>query len=175
MKAKKLIHAALIVAGLAVAQSSLPAAAQTKTPNSGDRIGSWEYKCEAIAKDQTICGLIQRIADKGTKKEVLGVTVRPVSKKENRLAIVITAPLGIFLGTGIAGKVDDGKQFKFNLQQCTRSGCDAAIILNDDLLAQLRKGKRLLVGFKARAGAKTIIIPVDLKGFDEGVGYIFKK
>ena len=63
----------------------------------------------------------------------------------------VTAPLGIFLGSGIGGKIDDGEQFKFNLQSCTQRACQAAIAVENDQLTELKKGERLLIGFKARA------------------------
>lgn len=163
------IRLALSTAILGVfAGTVAPAVAQTEKPKIGDRIGDWVYQCQAVSADQNICGLLQNIADRGTKKQVLGVAVRPLGN-DGRLAMLVTAPLGIFLGSGIGGKVDAGEQFKFNLQSCTQRGCQAAIELKEPLLSDLRKGTRLIVGFKARADSKTIAIPVSLTGFTAGL------
>lgn len=159
---------------LAIATTASPLIAQTTKPKVGDRIGDWVYQCQALAADKTVCGLLQNIADRGTQKQVLNVAISPLGNT-GRLAMLVTAPLGIFLGTGIGGKVDDGKQFSFNLQSCTQRGCQAAIEIKDDLLAELRKGNRLIVGFKARRDSKTIAIPVSLKGISAGLNAISSK
>ena len=156
------------LAGLVALAVSAPAAAQDTTPRVGERIGDWTFQCQAVAANQNVCGIIQTIADNNTKRQVLAVAVRPVGN-EKRLAMFVTAPLGIFLGSGIGGKIDDGEQFKFQLQTCNQRGCQAAIAVADDRLAELKKGKRMLVGFKARADANTITIPVSLDGFTAGL------
>lgn len=130
----------------------------------GERIGDWIFQCQAVAADQNVCGIIQTITNNNTRRQVLAIEVRPVGK-EKRIAMFVTSPLGIFLGSGIGGKIDDGDQFKFNLQSCTQQGCQAAIALENDRLEALKKGQRLLVGFKAPADANTITVPVSLKGF----------
>lgn len=156
---------------LAAVCFGLPAAAQQAQPKVGDRIGDWVYQCQTVKQNQTVCGLVQNIADRGTRKQVLGVAVREFGS-DNRLAMLVTAPLGIFLGSGIGGKVDDGEQFAFNLQSCSQRGCQGAIEINDRLLEQLKKGSRLMVGFKARPNEDTVVIPVSLKGFTAGIAAI---
>ena len=37
------------------------------------------------------------------------------------------------------------------------------------MLADLKKGERLIIGFKARADSKTIAVPVSHKGFTGGL------
>tara|TARA_R110000787_G_scaffold20496_1_gene60799 strand:+ start:720 stop:1235 length:516 start_codon:yes stop_codon:yes gene_type:complete len=161
-------------AALALLLLGGPATAQDVKPKIGDRIGDWVYQCQAVSAEETVCGLIQNIADRGTKQQVLGVAIRPIGP-DNRLAMLVTAPLGIFLGTGIGGKVDDEPQFAFNLQSCSQRGCQAAIELKDKLLADMKKGTRLVVGFKARPEEKTIAVPVSLTGFTAGLNAIGKK
>ena len=143
-------------------------AAQEAKPKVGERIGDWVFQCQAPSATDTVCGLVQNIADRGTKRQVLGIAVRPIGT-DGRLAMLVTAPLGIFLGSGIGGKIDDGEQFAFNLQSCNQSGCQAAIELKDQMLADLKSGKRLIVGFKVRPDTKTIAVPVSLDGFTRGL------
>lgn len=154
--------------GLFLLAFSGTAMAQDSKPKVGERIGDWTFQCQAVAADQNVCGIIQTIADNNTRRQVLAIAVRPVGK-DKRIAMFVTAPLGIFLGSGIGGKIDDGEQFKFNLQSCTQRGCQAAIAIENDRLDALKKGQRMLVGFKARADANTITVPVSLKGFTAGL------
>jgi invasion protein IalB len=152
--------ATMLFAGTAIAQD-----AKLKV---GERIGDWTFQCQAVSADQNVCGLLQTIADNKSRQQVLVVAVRHVGE-EKKLGMFVTAPLGIFLGSGIGGKVDDGEQFKFNLQTCTQRGCQAATAIEGKRLKELKKGNRLLIGFKAHANAKTITVPVSLKGFTAGL------
>lgn len=177
----KVFAAALL--GLAVALSTAPAAAQDTKPGAtdaepkvGQRIGDWFFQCQALSANENICGLIQSISDNRTKRQIVAVAVRYAGKGKNqRLGMFVTAPLGIFLGSGIGGKIDDEKQFKFNLQSCSQRGCQAGIEIKGKQLAALKKGKRLIIGFKARADAKTIAVPVSLTGFSDGLKAISAK
>lgn len=153
---------------------TLPATAQEAKPKVGDRIGDWTFQCQAVAADQNICGLVQVIADNNTRRQILSVAVRTVGK-EKRLALLVTAPLGIFLGAGIGGKIDEGEQFKFNLQSCTQRGCQGGLELKGKQLAELKKGNRLLIGFKGRPDSNTVTVPVSLKGFTAGLKAIGAK
>ena len=157
--------------GIAALAFSGTALAQDSKPEVSERIGDWTFQCQAVAADQYVCGIIQTIADNNTRRqilEILAVAVRPVGT-EKRIAMFVTVPLGIFLGSGISGKIDDGEQFKFNLQSCTQRGCQAALAMEKDRLEALKKGQRMLIGFKARTDANTIMVPVSLKGFTAGL------
>ena len=84
-------------------------------------------------------------------------------------AMFVTVPLGIFLGTGIGGKIDAGETFTFLLQSCTVRGCQAALEITPPMRETLSKGQRLLIGFKPNAQANTVTIPVSLDGFTDGL------
>lgn len=162
--------------GLAAAMflAAAPAHAQdaktAATPKVGERIGDWIFQCQALSATENICGLVQTIVDNKTKRQVVGIAIRYAGKgADRRLGMFVTVPLGIFLGSGVGGKIDDGDQFKFNLQSCNQRGCQAAIEVKKDMVSELKKGKRLIVGFKARADSNTIAVPVSLKGFTAGL------
>ena len=134
------------------------------------------FQCQAVTAAENICGLVQTIIDNKTKRQVVGIAIRFAGKDaERRLGMFVTVPLGIFLGSGVGGKIDDDKQFKFNLQNCNQRGCQAALEIKKDMLAELKKGNRLIVGFKARADSNTIAVPVSLKGFTAGLKSISAK
>ena len=156
--------------GLAAAFIALPAIAQDAKPKLGERIGDWVFQCQALSADENICGLVQTIIDNKTKRQVVGIAVRYAGQGEKkRLGMFVTVPLGIFLGSGIGGKIDTSEQFKFNLITCNQRGCQGATEIKASMLAGLKKGERLIIGFKARADTKTIAVPVSLKGFTAGL------
>ena len=156
--------------GLAAAFIALPATAQDAKLKVGERIGDWVFQCQAVTASDNICGLVQTIIDNKTKRQVVGVAIRYAGTGDKkRLSMFVTVPLGIFLGSGIGGKIDTLDQFKFNLQSCNPRGCQGAVEITAAMLAELKKGQRLIVGFKARADSKTIGVPVSLKGLTEAV------
>lgn len=156
--------------GLAIAFLSAPAAAQDAKPKVGERIGDWVFQCQALSATENICGMVQTVIDNKTKRQIVGIAVRYAGKDDKRrLGLFVTVPLGIYLGSGIGGKIDSSEQFKFNLQSCNQRGCQGATEIKPDMLADLKKGQRLIVGFKARADSKTIAVPISLKGFTDGL------
>lgn len=145
-------------------------------PKVGERIGDWVFQCQAVTAVQNICGLVQTIVDKNTKRQVVGIAIRYAGAgAERRLGMFVTVPLGIFLGSGVGGRIDHGEQFSFNMQNCNQRGCQAALEIKNDMLSELKKGNRLIVGFKARANSNTIAIPVSLKGITAGLKSIDAK
>ena len=88
-------------------------------PTVDDRIGDWTIQCKALSKAQTVCALTQTIVNTRTKQPVLRVTLRKLGESGN-LDLIVDAPLGIDLVTGMIGKVDKGKQFTFVWQSCTK-------------------------------------------------------
>lgn len=158
------------ILGIAAAFFALPAAAQEAKPKVGERIGDWVFQCQALSATENICGMVQTIIDNKTKRQVVGIAIRYAGKGDKkRLGMFVTVPLGIYLGSGIGGKIDSSDQFKFNLQSCNQRGCQGATEISSAMLADLKKGQRLIVGFKARADSKTIAVPVSLKGFTDSL------
>jgi invasion protein IalB len=141
--------------GLAIALSTVPATAQDTKPAAtdakpkvGQRIGDWFFQCQALSANENISGLMQNFFDNRTKRQIVGVAVRYAGKgKDQRLGMFVTVPLGIFLGSGIGGKIDGEKQFKFNLQSCktaklqscSQRRCQAGIEIKGKQLAALKK------------------------------------
>ena len=139
-----------------------PSNAVTKV---GDRIGDWNFQCKAVSEKQNICALIQTLINSETKERVLTLVLRRAGK-EKKLALFATAPLGIFLASGIAGKIDDGKPFKFVWQRCTTKGCQAATVVDAELEKALKGGKELMIGFETD---QTIALGASLKGIAKGI------
>jgi invasion protein IalB len=139
-----------------------------QAPKVGERIGDWTFQCQALTASDTRCVIFQQLINQKNRRPVLRATLAPLGEKKN-LGLIVLAPLGIFLGSGIAGKVDEGKQFKFILQRCTQQGCQAAIQVTDTLKAELQKGKRLVIAFKPTANGKPVQLAVSLNGVAAGL------
>jgi invasion protein IalB len=161
----------LLLSAEAVAQrvpANPPAeAAGKQLPRVGERIGDWTFRCQALTASETRCSISQ-VAFNPQKKPVVRATFLGIGKNK-KLGLVVLAPLGIFLGTGVAGKIDEGKQFKFVLQRCSQQGCRAAIEVSDKMRSALQKGSRLALAFKMRANANAVLVPISLKGFTKAL------
>ena len=160
----------LVLKCLVLALVASPVYAQAKKAKVGDRIGAWTFQCQAISADQNVCALVQAVLNKKTNKQVMRAVIRSVGAgKAQKMGLFITLPLGIFLAPGVAGKVDEGKQFSFVLQACREGGCEAAIELDSKLQKAMKSGKTLVVGFKTSAGADAVGIPLSLNGITAGL------
>ena len=146
----------------------LSAGAGHGQPNMGDRIGDWTFQCKALSKAQTVCALTQTIVNARTNERVLRVILRKLGESGN-LALIVVAPLGIHLATGMVGKVDKGKQFTFVWQSCTNQGCSAAVEVDDTLGWTMKAGKQLLIAYKPGANIDAVKYAVSLRGITKGL------
>ena len=86
--------------------------------------------------------------------------------------ISIDLPLGVTLAPGAAINVDDGQQLDWPYLQCTNAGCAISNKLDGELLSALKRGKILLVAYRAWGAEKNTIIRVPLKGFTKAFNSI---
>ena len=86
--------------------------------------------------------------------------------------ISIDLPLGVTLAPGAAIKVDDGQQLNWPYLQCTNAGCAISNKLDGELLSALKRGKILLVAYRAWGSEKNTLIRVPLKGFTKAFNSI---
>ncbi len=138
-------------------------------PKGGERFGDWRFQCKALPTNQNVCVLSQTLVNAETKKPILSLVLRRVGK-DKKLVLMTIVPLGVFLAPGIAGKVDDGKRFKFVWQRCTTQGCQAAALVDDKLEKALKAGAHLLIAFQVQPKAKPITLVASLKGVTRGLG-----
>ncbi len=153
--------------GLALGLTITAAQAQT-APKVGDAIGDWIFNCQALSAARTVCVLQQTIVQKESKKPVMRLTLRRLGR-DQKLGLVVRVPLGVYLATGIGGKVDEGEQFNLIWQTCTQQGCQAALSLDDGQKTAMKSGKRLLIGFKGRPDADAVTVAASLKGVTAGL------
>jgi invasion protein IalB len=74
--------------------------------------------------------------------------------------------LGVLLAAGATFQVDDNTAQRLNFRACDRNGCYANSSVSPDVLAALRKGTQLKIGFQNLA-EKPITVPLSLDGFGE--------
>ncbi len=130
----------------------------------------WSIRCNKDEKGKEVaapkrgnCEIFQRLVEKESGKRFVEVAVGFPKDKSAARGIIIV-PLGILLQPGMTMKVDDGKEYKFQVRYCDGNGCFGYVDLNDELLGALRKGTKLTVTFQA-LNKKPISVVITLKDF----------
>ncbi len=129
--------------------------------------GDWQMRCDTppgASGEQ--CALIQNVTAADRENVGLSVIVLKTSDKKSRILRVL-APLGVLLPSGLGLKVDNVDIGRAGFVRCLPNGCIAEVILHDDLIEKLKKGKQATF-IIFQTPEEGIGIPISLKGFSEG-------
>jgi invasion protein IalB len=129
--------------------------------------GDWDLRCETppgAAKEQ--CALLQSVSAEDKPNINLMVIVLKTADGKNRLLRVI-APLGILLPSGLGLKIDDTDVGRAGFVRCLPTGCVAEVVMEDELIDQMKNGKRATF-IIFQTPEEGIGIPLSMGGFKEG-------
>ncbi len=153
------------------AQAASPEAARSAMgPGSVVRetFGAWQVSCHTPpgAKEEK-CALVQRVT--AEDRPNVGLTVlfyRAIGEDKKLLRVMV--PLGVLLPTGLGLKIDGQDVGNAPFLSCSRRGCVAEVVLQDEVIAKMKKGKTavFIIFDTPEAG---IGIPVALQGFSEAL------
>ena len=135
--------------------------------SSKNRRGIWTFAVSAQGPAQgEQCALIQSVTAEDRPNVGLTVIVLKTADQKNRLMRVL-APLGVLLPSGLGLKIDKTDVGRAGFVRCLPNGCVAEVVMNDDLVKQLRTGtSATFIIFQTPE--EGIGIPMALKGFGEG-------
>jgi invasion protein IalB len=169
-----LVAVSLVVLGLghqACAQAASPEAARAAMgPGSivRETYGAWQVSCHTPpgAKEEK-CALLQRVT--AEDRPNVGLTVlfyRAIGEDKKLLRVMV--PLGVLLPTGLGLKIDGEDVGNAPFLSCSKRGCVAEVVLQDEVIAKMKKGKTavFIIFDTPEAG---IGIPVALQGFSEAL------
>ena len=141
-----------------------PAAAQGVVKNT---FGDWQQRCEtpAGAKAEQ-CALVQNVAAEDRPNVTLLVITLKTADAKSRLLRVV-APLGVLLPAGLGLKIDQTDVGRAGFVRCLTTGCVAEVVLEDNLLNQLKTGKTATF-IVFQTPEEGVGIPVSLEGFAPG-------
>lgn len=130
--------------------------------------GDWQIRCDTPAGAQNEqCVLMQFVTAEDRDNVGLTVIVLKTADRQARIMRVL-APLGVLLPSGLGLKIDETDMGRAGFVRCLPNGCVAEVILEDELLQQLRSGATAtFVIFQTPE--EGIGIPISLNGF--GAGY----
>ena len=141
-----------------------PASAQGVVKNT---FGDWQQRCEtpAGAKAEQ-CALVQNVAAEDRPNVTLLVITLKTADAKSRLLRVV-APLGVLLPAGLGLKIDQTDVGRAGFVRCLTTGCVAEVVLEDNLLNQLKTGKTATF-IVFQTPEEGVGIPVSLEGFGPG-------
>src|SRR6266496_4597838 len=129
--------------------------------------GDWQIRCDTPPGAQAEqCALIQSVVAEDRSNAGLTVIVLKTADQKSRLMRVV-APMGVLLPSGLGLKIDQADIGRAGFVRCLPSGCVAEVVMDDNLLKQLRAGQTAtFVIFQTPE--EGIGFPISLKGFGEG-------
>src|SRR5438067_11998728 len=143
---------------------SLPASAQGIVKSI---YGDWQIRCDTPPGAQSEqCALIQSVTAEDRPNVGLTVIVLKTADQKSRLMRVL-APLGVRLPSGLGLKINQADIGRAGFVRCLPNGCVAEVIMDDNLIKQLRSGQTsTFIIFQTPE--EGIGFPMSLKGFGEG-------
>ena len=127
----------------------------------------WQLRCGTAPNAQgELCALVQSVT--AEDRANVGLTVIVVKSTDHKSYLMrAVTPVGVLLPSGLGLKIDQADLGRAGFVRCLPNGCIAEVVLDNNLLKQLRSG-----------GTATFIIfqtpeegigfPMSLKGFSEG-------
>jgi invasion protein IalB len=129
--------------------------------------GDWQIRCDNPPGAQgEQCALIQSVTAEDRPNVGLSVIVLKTADQKTRLLRVL-APLGVLLPSGLGLKIDQADVGRAGFVRCLPNGCVAEVVMDDNLMRQLRTGQNATF-IIFQTPEEGIGIPVSLKGFGDG-------
>ena len=127
----------------------------------------WQVRCDTPPGAQgEQCALIQSVTAEDRPNVGLTVIVLKTADQKSRLMRVL-APLGVLLQSGLGLKIDKTDVGRAGFVRCLPNGCVAEVVMDDNLVKQLRSGQTATF-IIFQTPEEGIGIPMGLKGFGEG-------
>lgn len=109
---------------------------------------------------QTVDGQLQTVG------RLLNLTIVYLNTDEERVPFMsLQMPLGVDLRPGAVMRVDEESETALEFLRCTEAGCDSSARVTPELLAQLRAGSMLRVGFRPWGSEQVTAVEASLIGF----------
>jgi invasion protein IalB len=127
----------------------------------------WQVRCDTPPGAQgEQCALMQSVTAEDRANVGLTVIVLKTADQKSKLMRVV-APMGVLLPSGLGLKIDQVDVGRAGFVRCLPSGCVAEVVMDDNLIKQLRTGvTATFIIFQTPE--EGIGFPMSLKGFGDG-------
>lgn len=124
----------------------------------------WALECGTPeGRESDTCYMFQNIVVKDSGQRLLHTAVGYAGDGRTPM-LLLTAPLGVHLPSGLRLQIDEGETMRLPFERCTSRGCHAAATLEPEVVAALKAGLELKVTFGDGA-SEPVTLPVSLQGF----------
>ncbi len=166
-----IVACAVAVAALALPHGAQAQQTQVSPPREGTvkaQHGDWQLICKPPppgAKHE-VCALVQSVT--AEDRSNVGLTVYFQKFSNGTRVLRVFAPLGVLLPPGLGLKIDDKDVGHAPFVRCHSFACYAQVVVDDNLVEQLRTGKTaIFIIFQTEEAG--IGIPVSLAGFGKAL------
>ncbi len=129
--------------------------------------GDWQVRCDTPPGARAEqCALWQHVTAEDRPNVGLVVVVLKTADRRNRLMRVL-APLGVLLPSGLGLTIDGNNVGRVQFERCLPSGCEALVVMDDNLLNQMSSGQSATF-IIFQTPEEGIGVPVSLNGFKPG-------
>ena|SRR5271165_2797518 len=157
-----LLAAVIVLAALGASAKEAAAQGAVKSVHS-----DWQVRCDTPPGAQgEQCALIQSVTAEDRANVGLTVIVLKTADHKSKLMRVV-APVGVLLPSGLGLKIDQVDVGRAGFVRCLPNGCVAEVVMDDNLLKQLRTGQTATF-IIFQTPEEGIGFPMSLKGFGEG-------
>jgi invasion protein IalB len=162
----------IILVGLAAMGAMLPATAQEAAAPKADAQSvsqppqqPWATQCSAAARKAPLnCTMEQNVIVRETGRPIARISIQVGAAEPRKPALILHVPLSLSIGAGITMQIDEAEPLKFDVQTCDANGCYAGSPMTDEMIASLKRGQTLKVGFQG-VNREPVSIPFSLAGF----------
>lgn len=144
-------------------------------PRDGTAVQDWTLHCQLVQQDREICEMRQRIVDQNGNRVVLAVVGRLPGIDIPGLLVLL--PLGIPLPPGTFLTIDQGAERPLPIERCEAQGCRIELLLQDELLPQLKAGNQAVVSFfiyDPEGKLQRVDVPISLIGFSAALAEVMQ-
>lgn len=124
----------------------------------------WSGRCVSDGRQSGAeCTMIER-AFVGNNRQVVGSVSLRFPPDGAGPSLLVSAPLGIYLGAGIGFNIDGAGAQQLDLQTCDRNGCYASGPVSPETLAAMQNGQKLNIVFQSM-NKQAVTLEMSLVGF----------
>jgi invasion protein IalB len=125
----------------------------------------WATQCSAASRKAPLnCTMEQQVIVRETGRPIARISIQVGGADPRKPAVLLHVPLSLSIGAGITMQIDEAEPLKFDVQTCDANGCYAGSPLTDEMIASLKRGETLKVGFQG-VNREPVNIPFSLAGF----------
>ena len=142
----------------------------------GERFDDWRLGCERPANaPKATCFVEQRLSHKDSPERLALAMAIGYFAPESKPAMIIKLPPIAIQDAGVIMQVDQRPIREVGIRTCGPDNCSVMAAVDDDLLAEMRGGKEVVIAYSRKETDEIIRVPVSLRGLTRGLAELRKR